>query len=116
LAVADTDALRERGLMGVTDVPPNEGMIFVFPDASNRARDFWMKDTVVPLDMVFVSSAGMVTEVDANVPASKPGAPDSTIAHRDGLGSFVIELRSGGARAAGLDPGERVGIPRIVSQ
>lgn len=116
LAVAANEDARERGLMGVRNVPPGEGMMFVFPDASNSQRQFWMKDTVVPLDMIFVSSGGVVMEVASNVAASKPGAPESTVARREGVGRYVIELRAGGADAAGIEPGTRFIVPPIFSQ
>lgn len=115
LAVADTDDAREQGLMGVAAVPANEGMIFVFPDGANRERNFWMKDTIVPLDMIFVSMNGVVTAVDANVPASRTGASPASIAHRDGVARYVIELRSGGAQAARIAPGVRLEIPPLAS-
>jgi uncharacterized membrane protein (UPF0127 family) len=113
LAVAETDARRERGLMGVTRLDAGQGMIFVFPDAVDRRRDFWMKDTLLPLDMVFVRTDGNVSSVSADVPATKPGTPDSDVARRAGLGRYVIELRAGGAHAAGLEPGTRLFIPPI---
>ncbi|MBV8154678.1 MAG: DUF192 domain-containing protein [Candidatus Eremiobacteraeota bacterium] len=113
LAVANTEPLREQGLMGVRDVPPDQGMIFIFPDAMNVSRQFWMKDTLVPLDMVFVSAAGTITEVASNVPASTPDQSDATVAKRDGIGRYVIEVRAGGAGRAGLDPGKRLVIPPI---
>lgn len=102
--------------MGVREIPPGEGVIFAFPDAANARRDFWMKDTILPLDMVFVSAGGVVFEVASNVPASRPGALDSTVARREGTGRYVIELRAGGAQAAGLEPGTRLVIPSIPAQ
>jgi uncharacterized membrane protein (UPF0127 family) len=116
LAAATTDAQREHGLMGVANVPRNEGMIFVYPDTYNATRNFWMKDTITPLDMVFVSNQGTVTTVAGNVPATKPGTPDSAVAQRSGTGRFVIELAAGGAAASGLKPGVRLTIPDIAAQ
>lgn len=91
-------------------------MIFVFPDAANAVRSFWMKDTIVPLDMVFVSAQGAVTSVAANVPASTLGAPESSVAGREGTGRFVIELRAGDARREGLVPGTRLIVPSIPAE
>jgi len=116
LAVAETDARRERGLMGVTAIPPGEGMLFVFPYSSDRRLDFWMKDTLVPLDMVFLLADGTISKIAASVPATKPGTPDARIARRSGIGVYVIELRAGGAGAAGLQPGDRLSIPAIEAQ
>ncbi|GAC1571004.1 MAG: hypothetical protein NVS3B7_00560 [Candidatus Elarobacter sp.] len=113
LAVADDDGRREHGLMGVLVVPRGEGMIFVFPDDGNRERGFWMKDTVAPLDMVFVRNDGLVSSIAARVPATKPHARDDEIARRNGVGRFVIELRAGGAAEAGLRPGSRLVLPAL---
>lgn len=102
--------------MGVRTIPPNEGMIFAYPDAANVPRQFWMKDTLVPLDMIFVTSGGVVTEIAENVPASKPGEAESRIAKREGTGRYVIELRAGGAQAAGVEPGSRLIVPPIAAE
>jgi uncharacterized membrane protein (UPF0127 family) len=102
--------------MGVRAVPADEGMMFVFPDAANVPRAFWMKDTITPLDMVFVSTDGIITEIAENVAATKPGTPDSRVARRQGIGRFVIELRAGEAEALGMQPGERLTIPPVAAQ
>ena len=73
LAIAATDAQRERGLMFVTYVPRGQGMIFVFP-GGDQSREFWMKNTVTPLDMVFVRADGTISDVAVDVPATPPHA------------------------------------------
>ncbi len=112
LAVAETEARRERGLMFVAAVPPDEGMLFVFPDADQR-QEFWMKNTIAPLDMVFVRADGTVSSIAADVPATKRGTPDGKVARRNGIGRYVIELAAGGARRAGLRPGIGLIIPDL---
>jgi uncharacterized membrane protein (UPF0127 family) len=113
LAVADTEARRERGLMFVAAIPPNEGMLFVFADPSDQPQEFWMKDTIAPLDMIFVRADGTVSSIAANVPATKRGTPDSKVARRSGIGRYVIELAAGRARSAGLRPGTSLTIPDL---
>jgi uncharacterized membrane protein (UPF0127 family) len=113
LAVADTETRRERGLMGVAAVPPGQGMVFVFPDAMDVRRDFWMKDTIAPLDMIFVRLDGTISAIAAGVPATKRGTPDVDVARRNGIGRSVIELGAGAARRAGLRVGYRLTIPEI---
>jgi uncharacterized membrane protein (UPF0127 family) len=113
LAVADTEARRERGLMGVAALPADQGMLFVFPDEADRRRDFWMKDTIAPLDMLFVRVDGTVSAIAADVPATKRGTRDADIARRNGIGRYVIELAAGRARSAGLRVGGRLTIPQI---
>jgi uncharacterized protein len=112
LALAANEAQREHGLMNVRAVPRGQGMLFVFPDG-NQTREFWMKDTITPLDMLFVDSNGTVTGVAANVPATKRGTPDEKIARRRGLAQYVIELGAGQASALGLAAGSRLSIPPL---
>jgi hypothetical protein len=115
LAVQDTEARRERGLMGVRSVPPGEGMLFAFADGDGQ-HQFWMKDTLVPLDMVFVRGDGIVMATAQNVPATKPGTPDARIARRNGEGRYVIELAAGESERAGIDVGTRLIIPDIPAR
>jgi uncharacterized membrane protein (UPF0127 family) len=109
LRIADNIAKREYGLMCVRSLPPHTGMIFVFNDGDNL-RDFWMKNTLIPLDMVFVSRSGLVNDVSANVPATNTDTPDRLIPHREGTGTFVIELAAGEAARAGIKPGTTLAI------
>ena len=104
LRVADNIAKREYGLMCVHALPARTGMLFVFSDGDNL-RDFWMKNTLIPLDMVFVSRNGLVNDVSASVPSTTTDTPDDKIPHRAGIGTYVIELAAGEAARAGIKPG-----------
>jgi hypothetical protein len=104
LRVADTVSRREYGLMCVRALPARTGMIFVFNDGDNY-RDFWMKNTLIPLDMVWASKNGRVNDVRANVPSTNVNTPDEKIPHRSGTGTYVIELAAGEAARAGIKPG-----------
>ncbi|HVX90703.1 MAG TPA: DUF192 domain-containing protein [Candidatus Paceibacterota bacterium] len=66
--VVSDPAAQERGLSGRTDVPENYGMLFVFPTDSSYG--FWMKDMLVPIDIVWLSDTGTVLKVDAGVATS----------------------------------------------
>ena len=112
LRIADTPSKREYGLMCVGALPPRNGMIFVFSDGDNY-RDFWMKNTLIPLDMVFVLKNGKVNEVRANVPATRVDTPDDRIPHRDGTGTYVIELAAGEAARAGIKPGKLLDVSAL---
>jgi len=115
LAVAATPAQRARGLMGVPFLPARQGMLFAFADA-DKSREFWMKDTITPLDIVFVKADGTITTVAANVPATAPGTPDDQVARRSGVASYVIEVAAGEAAHLGLAPGVRLRLPDIPAQ
>jgi uncharacterized protein len=111
LEVADTVASREHGLMFRTLVPSGRGMIFVF--GTDGEQRFWMKNTLIPLDMIFVRSDGTITSIAANVPASKVTTSDDQVATRQGWGKYVIELRAGEAERAGLRSGVRLDLPKL---
>lgn len=104
LRIANDNDTREYGLMCVLALPEHTGMIFVF-NGGDMFHDFWMKNTLIPLDMVWVNARGQVTTVAANVPATTVSTPDEKIPHRNGTGSFVIELAAGEAARAGIKPG-----------
>jgi uncharacterized protein len=103
LQVAKTEQERETGLMSVTMLPVHTGMVFVFE--SDGPVEFWMKDTLVPLDMVFVGSDGIVRSVAAKVPIVPESTPDDQIPRRSGNAKYVIELPSGEAQKDGIVAG-----------
>jgi uncharacterized membrane protein (UPF0127 family) len=115
LAVVATEPLREQGLMHVTSVPANEGMLFAFADG-DKEREFWMKNTITSLDMIWVKANGVVSVVTPNVPATAPGTPDDKVARRAGVGTYVIELGAGAAARSGIAPGVKLVIPRVEAQ
>ncbi len=99
--VADTDAERERGLMQRRSMPADHGMLFDFKMEEPLAM--WMKNTYIPLDMVFVTRGGLVTNIAAD---AKPMSQE--IIPSGGPVYAVIELNAGSARRIGLAPGDRV--------
>lgn len=111
LEVARSDADREHGLMNRRALPAHHGMIFVFNGDSKR--NFWMKNTLVPLDMVFLNARGNVTSVAERVPATKPNQPDHDVPQRHGFGRYVIELPAGEARTDGLNTGTTLHMPSL---
>lgn len=103
LQVAKTEAERERGLMSVTKLRAHTGMVFVFDQEAQA--DFWMKDTLIPLDMIWVGANGVVNSVSANVPTIPLDMPDNKIPLIAGKGKFVVELAAGEAAKDGIVPG-----------
>jgi uncharacterized membrane protein (UPF0127 family) len=104
--VAKTEEQREHGLMGVKYLPPHTGMLFLFEKDGPVA--FWMKDTLIPLDMVFIGQDGIVRRVYANVPVVARTLPDAQIPIEQGTAKYVIELPAGEAAKDGLREGARV--------
>ena len=102
--VVDTPAARERGLMDRRKLDPDYGMLFVFP--REMPLNFWMKNTWVPLDMVFIGADKKVTVVHENVPASTPKMTEDQYARRGGKGLYVLELPAGAARRRKLKAGQ----------
>jgi uncharacterized membrane protein (UPF0127 family) len=115
LVVVNDEATRERGLMCVVRIPHARGMLFVFapPDVD---QGFWMKNTLVPLDMVFVRRNGIVTKVAVNVPATPRGTPDDRVARADGMGSYVIELGAFDAARLGIVEGTKLIFPALQAK
>ena len=108
LAVANNETSRELGLMCVLRLESHVGMIFVFDKDSKQ--EFWMKNTLIPLDMVWVRANGVVDTVAANVPKSTRATPDDAVARRAGTGKYVIELAAGEAAADGIVVGSTLKI------
>jgi uncharacterized membrane protein (UPF0127 family) len=111
LEVARTAAQREYGLMNRTSLPPHTGMIFVFPADGEVA--FWMKDTLIPLDMVFAGADGTVRLVDPNVPTVPAGTPDAQIPLESGTAKYVIELPAGEAARDGIAAGTKLDLADV---
>jgi uncharacterized membrane protein (UPF0127 family) len=101
---ADSDAARAQGLMFIRDIRPDQAMIFVYEPPQMVAM--WMKNTLMPLDMLFVDAAGCVVRT---VHDARPGSLD-TIAAGAPV-ALVVELKGGTTRALGIDAGDRVRRP-----
>lgn len=104
--VADTAEERSKGLMFRESMPSSAGMLFVYP-APQRAS-FWMKNTLIPLDMIFVDSAGRVTRVHEG---AVPG--DETAIDGGEDVSLVLEINAGLAARLGVAPGSELRHPAV---
>ena len=95
--VVDTPQDRERGLMFRRGLPQDYGMLFVF--ARQAPMQFWMKNTIVPLDMVFIGADKTIAKIHRRVKASALDTPEDAVARASGEAQFVLELPAGaGAR------------------
>lgn len=102
------DAARARGLMYRTDMEPGHGMLFVFPSADYRA--FWMKNTKIPLDILYFDSDRRFVSGQYNVPTCSAGdrCPNYP---SEGPAKYVLELNAGVGRKLGLVAGDVIDIP-----
>ena len=99
--VADTEASRDRGLMFRKSLAADRGMLFEFHTPQPVA--FWMKNTLIPLDMLFIDAGGHVISIASNaVPLSEAQIPSG------GDILEVLELRGGRAAQIGVEPGDLV--------
>jgi hypothetical protein len=111
--LALTPAQQAKGLMFRPSLAPEAGMLFVFKDSG--LKSFWMKNTIIDLDMVFLDAGLKVVRVFHRVPRSRPGLPEDEIARASAPASCVLELAAGAARAHGLKPGSviKISFPRL---
>lgn len=105
IEVADRDEERARGLMFRHDLPDDRGMLFIFEQTRRVA--FWMKNTPLPLDLVFIGENGVVLNVSRGEPQSTDVISPPTPVR------FVLELKAGTAQKAGVADGDKVHHPLI---
>ena len=96
---------RQRGLSGRTDLPAGTGMLFVFPRQATRT--FYMRQTLVPLDIAFISSGEVVMDVRTMPVEADPSDPKAYYTGRHPA-QYVLEVPAGELRAGGVRPGDRV--------
>lgn len=104
--VADEPSEQFRGLMNRTSLAPNFGMLFVFK--SEEERYFWMKDTLIPLDMIFIHANGTVSAILKNAQPCNESCPflDSGVPS-----SYVVEANAGYSVKIGLAVNDTVSLP-----
>lgn len=85
LLVAVSEKEKEIGLQDVIEMDPNEGMLFDYRDNIQEELSFWMKDTVIPLDIIFVDESNRVISVKQGIPESEELLTEYNVA-------YVIEL------------------------
>lgn len=99
--LADTPEAQQRGLMFRDRLGDDEGMLF--PSKAPEPRSFWMKNTPLSLDIIFIGADGRISNIAANtVPYSLDSVPSQ------GFAIAVLELRAGRAAQLGIVPGDAV--------
>jgi uncharacterized membrane protein (UPF0127 family) len=108
LEVANDAAEREKGLMRRDSMPGDHGMIFVF--AGEQRLGFYMKNTRIPLDIIFLNATGVVVSIKQMRPY------DISTTYADAPAKYAIELNQGQAAAAGLKVGDQLSIPEAARE
>jgi uncharacterized membrane protein (UPF0127 family) len=102
--MATTDKEREQGLMYRKELPDGKGMLFDF--SPEQQISMWMKNTYIPLDMIFIRADGRILRIAENT------EPHSlAIISSGGLAKGVLEVIAGTAQKYGIAPGDRVAHP-----
>jgi uncharacterized protein len=104
--VVDTPESRAQGLMYRQSLADDAGMLFDFEEV--REVSFWMRNTFIPLDMIFISPDGTVETVHEQAQPLDPTSIPSGVPVR-----FVLEIPGGRSAAIGLRPGDTISHPRM---
>ena len=99
--VVTTPETRAQGLMFRKAMPPNAGMLFIYP--GEQPVSFWMKNTLIPLDMLFVKADGSIAHIAHNAVPMDETPIDSGAAVK-----AVLEINGGTANALGIREGDKV--------
>lgn len=107
IEIADTPDLRARGLMHRDEMARGAGMLFIYEREEPTA--FWMRNTRIPLDMIFIDGAGKVVHVHHRaVPFDETPIPSQAPVR------FVLEVNGGLAETFGIAPGSEIRHPSVV--
>jgi uncharacterized membrane protein (UPF0127 family) len=98
--IARTDRERAKGLMYRSSLGRDAGMLFLFDETAEHG--FWMKNTLIPLDMIFIGEDGRVVGIVARA------VPGDLSTRSAGPSRYVLEVNGGWAEAHGVAPGDRV--------
>lgn len=103
--LALTEAGREKGLMFRETLEKGKGMLFVFP--SEQRLSFWMKNTLIPLSVAYISSDGVIREVHDMTPRSLDPVPSEFSC------LYALEVPAGWFKEVGVGPGAKIGIEEL---
>lgn len=102
--LALTDAETERGLMYRTSMPDGHGMLFAMEE--RKRQTFWMHNTCIPLDMMFIDDDGLIVGIAENVPTLSDDVTSVACPS-----SYVLEVNAGWSRAHGVRAGQKALLP-----
>ena len=106
--LVDTPESRAQGLMFRTELADDAGMLFDFKE--EREVSFWMQNTLIPLDMIFVGTDGVIDTIHVNARPQDPTSIPSEVPVQ-----FVLEIPGGRSVEIGLKPGDTMEHDRVVA-
>ena len=109
IEIAETDSARARGMMDRRSLTTRQGMLFTFPNAESRS--FWMANTPVPLDIIFVGPDSQVVNIAKRTTPLSRERVEST-----GPAQYVVEVRAGFSDRFGLTDSTRVRWRRLPEE
>ena len=110
IEIAADEAARERGLMFRESMPADRGMLFVFDDA--QVRTFWMKNTPLPLDILYFDQNYKLVSVQQRVPSCLNSGNNCPVYPSEGPAQYVLELNAGTVGTLGIKPGDTMVVHR----
>ncbi|MEK7578647.1 MAG: DUF192 domain-containing protein [Patescibacteria group bacterium] len=99
----------EKGLMNRVSLPKDSGMLFIFPDEIDRS--FWMKNTLIPLDIIFISSKGRVNEITTLNPCQENEICQSYNSKTPA--QYVLEINAGLTEKRKIMEGDILELPKF---
>jgi uncharacterized membrane protein (UPF0127 family) len=109
IKIADNDSARMKGLMFVRNLPENEGMLFIMEDEAQV--NMWMKNTYIPLDMIFINSNKEIVSMAEN---TKPLSTE-IISSKNKV-KYVLEINGGLAKKSGLKIGDKINYQEVYEE
>lgn len=107
--IADTEKNRQKGLMYRMSLPDNSGMLFVFE--KDRRLSFWMKNTYIPLDIAFIDSHGVITDILQMQPLDTSVFYNSSTEVR-----YALEVNQWWFQKHGIKPGSKIGLHGCIGK
>ena len=107
IEIADTELARQQGLMFRTSMEDNQGMLFIFEE--EEMQSFWMKNTILPLDIMYVNRNKEIVKIHKNTmpfqeePGYESGRP----------AMYVVEVKAGYTDVHGIKEGDRISFTRV---
>lgn len=107
IEIAETEGAITQGLMHRKSMDFNRGMLFIFPD--NEVRSFWMKNTIIPLDIIYVSENMKIVAIkDHTTPYTTTSIPSN-----NRKAKYVVEVNAGFAGKYGIKVGDSINFNRL---